>query len=146
MTMTTGMLGMQLIRNFEGFVDHVYKDAVGYPTIGIGHLIRAGEIFPEKITEVEAYDILAKDLKEAEDAVNKMVKVPLRQNQFDALVSFAFNLGAGNLASSTLLKMVNASDFNNAAGQFVRWNRAGGKVLAGLTRRREAEAALFLQA
>ena len=128
MTMTTGMLGMQLIRNFEGFVDHVYKDAVGYPTIGIGHLIKAGEIFPEEITEVEAYEILAKDLKEAEDAVNKMVKVTLRQNQFDALVSFVFNLGAGNLAGSTLLKMVNASDFNNAAGQFVRWNRAGGKV------------------
>ncbi len=146
MTMTTGMLGMQLIRNFEGFVDHVYKDAVGYPTIGIGHLIKAGEVFPEKITEVEANEILAKDLKEAEDAVNKMVKVTLRQNQFDALVSFVFNLGAGNFAGSTLLKMVNASDFNNAAGQFIRWNRAGGKVLAGLTRRREAEAALFLQA
>ena len=146
MTMTTGMLGMQLIRNFEGFVDHVYKDAVGYPTIGIGHLIKAGEVFPEKITEVEANEILAKDLKEAEDAVNTMVKVTLRQNQFDALVSFVFNLGAGNFAGSTLLKMVNASDFNNAAGQFIRWNRAGGKVLAGLTRRREAEAALFLQA
>ncbi len=146
MGMTTGMLGMQLIRNFEGFVDHVYKDAVGYPTIGIGHLIKAGEIFPEKITEAEAYDILAKDLKEAEDAVNKLVKVTLRQNQFDALVSFVFNLGAGNFAGSTLLKMVNASDFNNAAGQFIRWNRAGGKVLTGLTRRREAEAALFLQA
>lgn len=146
MTMTTGMLGMQLIRNFEGFVDHVYKDAVGYPTIGIGHLIKAGEVFPEKITEVEANEILAKDLKEAEDAVNKMVKVTLRQNRFDALVSFVFNLGAGNFAGSTLLKMVNASDFNNAAGQFIRWNRAGGKVLAGLTRRREAEAALFLQA
>jgi GH24 family phage-related lysozyme (muramidase) len=75
-----------------------------------------------------------------------MVKVTLRQNQFDALVSFVFNLGAGNFAGSTLLKMVNASDFNNAAGQFIRWNRAGGKVLTGLTRRREAEAALFLQA
>ncbi|MCJ2030709.1 lysozyme [Methylobacterium sp. J-043] len=96
-----------------------------------------------RITQAEADDILARDLVRFEDAVARLVRVPVTQNQFDALVSFAFNLGEGNLGSSTLLKKLNAGDYDGAADQFARWNKAKGKVLTGLTRRRAAEADLF---
>lgn len=140
----TGAQGIALVKEFEGLKLKSYKDVVGKWTIGYGHLILPGEVFTTPITEKQAEDILRKDLKVAEDAVNKLVKVPLTQNQFDALVSFTFNLGAGNLQSSTLLKMLNASNYAGAAQQFLRWNKAGGKEVAGLTRRRQAESKLFL--
>jgi lysozyme len=96
------------------------------------------------ITEATAEIMLRKDLAKFEDAVSKSVKVPLKQNQFDALVSLVYNIGPGNFQSSTLLKKLNAGEYQSAADQFPRWNRAGGKVLAGLTRRREAEKGLWL--
>ena len=97
-----------------------------------------------KITTGEAKDLLRKDLKRTEDGVKKLLNQPATQAQFDALVSFAFNLGVGNLKKSTLLKKFNAGDTQGASLQFKSWNKAGGKILAGLTRRRDAEMKLFL--
>ena len=98
------------------------------------------------LTEKAAEIMLAEDLEKFEAAVNKLVKKPLNENQRGALVSFAYNVGAQALAESTLLALLNAGDYKNAANQFLRWNKAGGKVLKGLTRRREAERELFLTA
>lgn len=141
--MKTSQKGIDLIKKFEGTVLKVYKDAVGLPTIGIGHLIKKGEVFTT-ITQQQAEELLAKDLKQFEEGVSTSVKVALTQNQFDALVSFAFNLGMGNVNSSTLLKKLNAGDIQGAANEFLRWNRAGNKVLPGLAKRRLAEKELFL--
>lgn len=141
--MKTSQKGIDLIKQFEGVVLKVYKDAVGLPTIGYGHLIKKGEVFTT-ITQQQAEELLAKDLKQFEEGISTSVKVALTQNQFDALVSFTFNLGIGNLNSSTLLKKLNVGDIQGAADQFPRWNKAGGKTLAGLTRRRLAEKELFL--
>ncbi len=96
------------------------------------------------ITESQAVQYLTDDLEKFESAVNRLVTVDLSQNQFDALVSFVYNLGEGNFASSTLLRNVNAQQWQQAADQLLRWNRAGGQVLAGLTRRRTAERSMFL--
>lgn len=141
--MKTSQKGIDIIKTFEGTVLKVYKDAVGLPTIGIGHLIKKGEVFTT-ITQQQAEELLAKDLKQFEEGISTSVKVALTQNQFDALVSFAFNLGIGNLNSSTLLKKLNAGDIQGAANEFVRWNKASERVLSGLTRRRLAEKELFL--
>ena len=141
--MQTSQKGIDLIKKFEGTVLKVYKDAVGKETIGIGHLIKAGEHFTT-LTQQQAEDLLAKDLKQFEVGVASSVKVPLTQNQFDALVSFSFNLGLGNLNSSTLLKKLNSGDYKGTSEEFPKWNRAGGKVLQGLTNRRIAEKELFL--
>ena len=99
----------------------------------------------DKCTLEQAKEYFAHDLKRFESSVNNLVKVPLTQNQFDALVSLTYNIGSGNFASSTLLKKLNAKDYQGAADQFPRWNKAKGKVLNGLTRRRAAERALFLK-
>jgi lysozyme len=97
------------------------------------------------MTQEQADALLMKDIARFQDGVNKLVTYkPLTQNQFDSLVDFAFNLGLGNLGSSTLLRKLNAGDVKGAADEFLRWNRAGGQVLAGLTRRRQAERDLFL--
>jgi lysozyme len=95
------------------------------------------------ITEDEAGDLLREDIQSSEDAVNRLVTVPITQGQYDALVSFVFNLGRGNLASSTLLRLLNSGDYTGAAEQFPRWNQAAGKVLQGLVTRRAAEARMF---
>lgn len=142
---STGAGGLALIKSFEGLRLEKYKDAVGKWTIGYGHLILPNENFSHPITEAEAEALLRTDLLMTERGVRKAVTVDLNQNQFDALVAFTFNLGAGNLQSSTLLKLLNQGEYAQAADQFLRWNKAGGKVLAGLTRRREAERALFLK-
>lgn len=139
-----GKDGLELIKSFEGCVLKVYLDAIGLPTIGYGHLIKPGESFT-KITQKEAEELLKSDAQIFVDGVNKLLEVSVSQNQFDALVSLAFNIGLGNFEKSTLLRLLNAGDFAGAALQFVRWNKAGGKVLAGLTRRREAETKLFLK-
>ena len=136
----TGDKGIQLICQFEGLRLERYRDAVGLWTIGYGHLILKEEM--EKLTKITTGE--AKDLKRTEDGVKKLLNNASTQNQFDALVSFAFNLGVGNLKKSTLLKKFNAGDIQGAALQFKSWNKAGGKVLTGLTRRREAEMKLFL--
>lgn len=135
--------GIDLIKSFEGLELKAYKDSVGVTTIGYGSTGSHVSI-GMTITKEQSEQLLKKDLERFEKGVSDLVKVPLNQNQFDALVSFAFNLGLGNLKSSTLLKKLNASDYIGASKEFERWNRAGGKVLNGLTRRRIAERDLFL--
>jgi lysozyme len=134
--------GLELIKQFEGLRLRAYKDAVGVTTIGFGHTRTAKDGMV--ITEQQAEDLLREDLKDAEQGVTRVVKVPLGSNEFSALVSFVFNLGIGNLSKSTLLKKLNAGDRVGASGEFLKWNKAGGRVLNGLTRRREAERRLFL--
>ena len=141
----TGAAGLTLIKSFEGLSLEKYRDAVGKWTIGYGHLILPNENFPQALSKVEAEDLLRADLGMTERGIHKYVTVDLNQNQFDALVAFAFNVGLGNLQNSTLLRLLNQGQYQEAADQLPRWNKAGGKVLAGLTRRREAERALFLK-
>lgn len=139
---------LDLIKSFEGLRLEAYKDVVGVWTIGYGHTSMAGPPTVKagmKITEQEATDLLISDLKKYEEMVKRNVKVDLNENQYGALVSFTYNLGEGNLRSSTLLKKINAKDFLGASNEFIKWNKAGGQVLKGLTRRRNAEKALFLQ-
>ena len=135
--------GTKLIQDFEGLALKAYKDPIGVWTWGYGST--GPHVTPDKVgTKEEAEQLLKKDLERFEKGVSDLVKVPLNQNQFDSLVSFSFNLGLSNLKSSTLLKKLNASDYQGAADEILRWNRAGGKVLNGLTRRRIAERDLFL--
>ena len=134
-----------LIKNFEGCKLEAYPDPAthGEPiTIGVGHTggVKLGDV----ITQEQADEYLVNDVAHAANAVNQMVAVSITQGEFDALCSFAFNLGVGNLRSSTLLRKLNSGDKNSAANQFLVWNMAGGRVMAGLTHRREAEKALFL--
>ena len=134
--------GLDLIKTFEGLELKAYKDSVGVLTIGWGST--GSHVKPGmSITKEQAEELLKQDVSRFEKGVNDLVKVPLIQNQFDALVSFSFNLGLGNLKSSTLLRKLNASDYSGAASEFLRWNRAGGVVLKGLTRRRQAEKDMF---
>lgn len=147
--MKTSAAGIQLIRHFEGCVLQAYKDPVGVPTIGYGHTSMAGP--PEvklgmKITQEEANEILARDLGKYEAAVTRgLARVPT-QNQFDAMVSLCYNVGPGNFAKSSVLRHFNAGQFGSAASSFALWNKADGRVLAGLSRRRAAEASLFSKA
>lgn len=134
-----------LIKNFEGCKLEAYPDPAthGEPiTIGVGHTggVKLGDV----ITQEQADEYLVSDVAHAANAVNQMVAVSITQGEFDALCSFAFNLGIGNLKNSTLLKKLNSGDIQGAADQFLVWNKAAGKVMAGLTRRREAERTLFL--
>ena len=135
--------GIKFIANWEGKRNSTYLDAVGLPTIGIGHLIKKGESFPKPLTDKEVYDLFRKDIIGFENTINSSVKVKLTQNQFDALVSFAFNVGVGAFLQSTLLKLLNKSDYKGASEQFLRWNKGGGRVILGLTNRRTAEKNLF---
>lgn len=134
--------GLDLIRFFEGLRTTAYQDAVGVWTIGYGST--GPHVAPGlTITAEEAEGLLRHDVARFEEGVDEVVKVTLSQGEFDALVSFSFNLGLGNLRQSTLLRKLNGGDFAGAAAEFKRWNRAGQRILAGLTRRREAEARLF---
>jgi len=134
-----------LIKSYEGLRPTAYLDAVGVPTIGWGHTktVTKADVGRKTISQAEAQRLFDADIAEFEKAVARLVTVPLTENQRGALVSFAYNLGAGNLGSSTLLKKLNAKDYKGAQAEFGKWNRAGGKVLAGLTKRRAAEAELF---
>ncbi len=140
--MKTSQKGIDLITRFEGFRARAYKCPAGVWTIGYGHTkgVKAGQ----SVTLEGAQDLLRQDLKNFEDWVTKLVKVELTQGQFDALVSFCFNLGPGALDSSTLLKLVNQQKFALAADQFKRYNKASGVELSGLTKRRQAERDLFV--
>jgi lysozyme len=135
--------GMELLKKSEGFRNRVYMDVAGFPTIGYGHRLLHPESFPNGIDEAQAANLLASDVRDAEQAVERLVKVTLTQGQFDALVDFCFNLGAGRLASSTLLKDLNCGRYDDAAGQLLLWDHAGGEKNAGLKARREAEAELW---
>ena len=140
--MQTGNKGIELIKHFEGCELEAYKCPAGVWTIGYGHIKGVHEGM--KITEMQAEEMLKSELHEYEGYINDYVTVPLNQNQFDAMVSWVYNLGGGNLRSSTLLKVLNAGDYDGVPAQMLRWNKAGGKVLEGLTRRRQAEADLFV--
>lgn len=133
--------GIDLIKQFEGLYLKAYRCPAGVPTIGYGHT--AGVAVGQTITQQQADDYLRRDVRQFERAVARLVTVPLTQGQFDALVSFAFNLGEGALAQSTLLRLLNAGDYAGAAAQFDRWVYASGKKLSGLVKRRAAERALF---
>ena len=139
-----GRPGLNLIKEFEGLSLEKYKDAVGKWTIGYGHLILPSERFDRPLTESEAEDLLQSDLRKFEGGIIQYVTARISQNQFDALVSFAFNLGLANLKGSTLLRLLNQGKYSEAAEQFLRWNKAGGMAMPGLTRRRAAERDLFL--
>jgi GH24 family phage-related lysozyme (muramidase) len=143
MKMSQGGLD-NLLKKFEGCKLKAYRCPAGILTIGYGHTSAAGA--PEvtegmTITQQEAEDILKKDLVKYEQAVLAMVKVPLAQNQYDVLVDFIYNAGGGNLKTSTMLKKVNAGDFDAVPDELMKWTKGGGKVLPGLVRRRQAEAA-----
>lgn len=142
--MKTSEAGLAFVSKWEGEVLKVYKDSVGIPTIGVGHVVRPGESFAGGITHEQAIEMLRKDIMIAEDAVNKGVKVAITQAQFDACVSMTFNVGTGNFLSSTLLKLINQNNPTAAADEFLKWVHAGGKVLQGLVNRRKAERELFL--
>lgn len=143
--MEISLNGLNQIKKHEGFSNTVYNDVAGLPTIGYGHLLTPAERLAglRYVTEAEATRLLASDVATAEAAVNSLVKVPLTQNQFDALVSFVYNVGSGAFSRSTMLKRLNAGDYAGAADQFKVWRLAGGKVVQGLVNRRTAEAALF---
>jgi len=157
---------VELVKSYEGIPDgnpatvniDPYLDPVKIWTIGWGHAIEyggrflrgdadralAGSLYPGGITKPQAEEILKADLADAGRDVASVVGISLNDNQFGALISFTFNLGLGNLKSSTLLKKLNAGDFAGAANEFPRWVRANGEVLPGLVKRRGAERALFL--
>jgi len=135
--------GLRLMKNAEGFRDRTYIDVAGIATIGFGHRLLPGESFPRGIDETQGEAILLSDVRSAEQAIEHLVRVPLTQGQFDALVDFAFNLGAGRLAASTFLRDLNAGKFDAAAAELVRWDHAGAQELAGLKARREAELRLW---
>lgn len=147
--MKTGLNGLNLIKEKEGLRLKPYLCSAGVATIGYGSTMYADgrkvTLKDAAISEKQALELLANTLGKYEKAINDYVKVQLTQNEFDALVSFTYNLGAGNLLSSTLLKKINAGDKAGAANQFDAWNKAGGKVLEGLVKRRAAEKALFLK-
>lgn len=138
--------GIEFIRQLEGEKLTAYPDIVGIWTIGVGHTgfvdgkpVARGMA----ITKEKSKELLTADLKRFESAVNDAVKVTLKQNQFDALVSLAFNIGEGAFARSTLVNKLNAGDKKGAAEQFLVWKNAGGRVSQGLLNRRQKEKAMF---
>jgi len=137
--------GLELIKSHEGLRLEAYPDpgTGGEPwTVGYGHTgdVKEGD----EIDKAEASRLLREDVASAELCVEHHVEVALEQHEFDALVSFIFNVGCGNFSASTMLKLINAGNKRAAAAQFGRWNKAAGKVLAGLSRRRADEADHFL--
>lgn len=133
--------GVALIKKFEGCELTAYQCSAGVWTIGYGHTKGIEEGM--EITQQEAEDMLVEELHEYENYINDNVTAPLSQNQFDAMVSWVYNLGPANLKASTLLKVLNAGNYDDVPFQMRRWNKAGGVTLDGLIRRREAEALLF---
>lgn len=157
--MNISQIGIDLIKQFEGVVRRPYLCPAGYWTVGVGSVLYPGQakhknLEVRKLWALEGVDdrewaddeideLFKHDLKRFERGVSRLITQPLEQYQFDALVSFAFNLGNGALQASTLRQKVNRGDFQGASNEFKRWVRAGGKVLRGLVKRREAEANLF---
>ena len=141
-------LGLELIKEFEGFSANAYLCPAKIPTIGYGNTfyedgrkVKLGE----QISKTDALELLEKVVnKDFADKIFPSIKVPVTQNQFDAMCSLAYNIGTGSFLKSTLLKKVNAGDFAGAGEEFLRWNKAGGKEVLGLTKRREREKQLFL--
>jgi len=145
--MRTGPDGVDIIKKWEGFSAEPYLCPAARPTIGYGS---TWDINGDPVTmdhppvgDVAATRLLQRELTHVEGAIAKLVKVPLRQSQFDALASFIYNVGSGNFQSSTMRMKLNRSDYDGAAGEFWKWRRAGGKILRGLVKRRAEEEALF---
>ena len=141
--------GLDLIKHYEGCHLKPYRDPIGLYTVGYGHLIGDGKSLPiewfRTFTMDEVDELLKKDLAKFEKGVLRLCPNHLTQSRFDALVSFAFNVGLGNLQSSTLRQKHNRGDILGAAQEFLKWNKAGGQVLRGLTVRRQDESTLYLQ-
>ena len=139
---------INMIKHHEGFVRKPYQDPIGLWTVGVGHLIGDGKKLPKEwnkeFTDEEVDNILCEDLERFEIGIQRLTKVSLTQSQFDALVSFSFNVGLGNYQASTLRAKLNRKDYEGASNEFPKWRKAGGKVLAGLVKRRADERALFL--
>ena len=135
--------GLDLIKRFEGFSRTVYLCPAGYPTIGYGHVVKDNEDFSAGIDEAQAEELLRQDAQIAERAVLRLINVPLTDGQFDALVSFTYNLGGGALQRSTLRRKINREEHAEVPEQFMRWVWAGGRKLKGLVRRRAAESDLY---
>jgi lysozyme len=131
--------GLALLKKSEGFRGRTYLDVNGLATIGFGHRQMHPNSFPDGLTEPQAEHILSCDVDDAEAAAERLVKVPLTQGQFDALVDFVFNLGQGRLETSTLLKDLNAGLYESAGRQLLTWDHAAGREIAALKARREAE-------
>lgn len=140
--------GIRLIKRFEGVRNRPYRCSAGLWTVGVGHLIGDGKLLPDSwnrtFTEEEINALLIRDLNRFERGVRMYIKVPLRQSEFDALCSFSFNLGLGTLQRSTLRQKINRNDKEGAAKEILKYCRAGGKIIKGLQRRREAEYKMFL--
>lgn len=134
---------LELIKSFEGFRAHLYRDVAGHPTIGYGHRLLPHESFPDDLGIAQAEVLLKADAARAAEAVVQFVQIPLSQSQFDALVDFVFNLGPGRLATSTLLRLLNQGHYEAAGNQLLRWDRADGQKSEGLRARRQAELALW---
>jgi lysozyme len=143
---TTGLSisenGINIIKKFEGFRSTPYVCPGGVLTIGYGVSMKPGEY--RSVSEQQADALLRKKVISYENHVKKLVKVPLSQNQYDALVSLTYNIGGGALAKSSLIKKLNDEDYNGAAEEFLKWNKSKGEILKGLVRRREEERKLFL--
>jgi len=142
--------GLKFIADHEGLRLNLYNDPAGHATIGIGHLVHLGPIngsepsdFKDGITEQQAYDLLKSDVASAIKAVKDLITVPLNQQQFDALVSFTFNLGRGSLKSSDLRTRLNRGEYSAVPYELSRWVNGGGKKLPGLVKRRSDEGQLF---
>lgn len=133
--------GLALIRRFEGFSAEVYRCPAGFLTVGYGHRVAQAEA---PISRDMAERWLQEDAAVAARAIRRLIAVPLTQGQFDALVSFTFNLGAGALERSTLRQVINRGEHEEAPRQLLRWVYAGGRVLRGLVLRRQAEALLYI--
>lgn len=152
MNMTMSERGRELLSQWEGVEKEMYKDSAGLPTIGVGHLLTQDELSSESIeisgvsvpyadglTDQQVLDLLSQDLSRFEKAVNETITVSLSQNQFDALVSFSFNVGVNAFRESTLVKMLNQGQYEEVPDQLRRWVKSGGKKVQGLVNRRENE-------
>ena len=144
------MKGAAFIGHFEGFRGNLYNDPVGHCTIGFGHLVHRGPIngsepaeFKKGITRERGLELLREDASSCAQEISHSVKVKLTDPQADALISFAFNVGTGAFKESTLLKLLNQSDYDSVPAQLKRWTKASGQTLPGLVTRRKAEGALF---
>ena len=156
LSMHVGVHGKQLLRTWEGLKTSSYLDSGGVPTIGIGHALTRSErtsgkiilgkepcAYRDGLTEAQCWTLLEQDMASAEDTVNTAVTVSLTQHQFDALVSFCFNVGIGAFLASTLLRLLNQGQYVDVPAQLQRWNRDNGRIVQGLTNRRAQEIVLW---
>lgn len=138
-------LGWAIVKRYEGMSRHAYRCPAGYLTIGYGHRVKPGEQFNEPLTNEAIDHLLETDLIEVCRAVQRLIKVPVRDNQFSALVSFTFNLGSGCLQRSVLRARLNRGEYKEAGQAFMLYVRASGRVLKGLLNRRHDEMMLFMR-